>query len=204
MLAETPQADLNESLCELAQAVAEAVKVDVGPIRTELELVHSLLQDASVQLQRSFLNIDAQTRAQLRHVADFHENVKLERDAATVRSPGLVAGNPVQADIERFLLISQEVTGSVSDAVRALQFEDMATQLIACVQRRISRLDAVAVRLETIVAHFEGSPADAGSAARTSLGELRSQLCLLKSDYAIELVSPVSQGLDAGGSIDLF
>ena len=204
MLRNAPEATaLHDSLCELAQTVGEAVKEDVGPIREELTLVKSLLLEASQQLQQSFLSLNTQTRAQLLHVKTLHAEARVARKSTVPTSGNSEA--PIAAQTEEFSRISAQIIGSIDDAVRALQFEDMATQLIDCVQRRIDRLAAVTVRLENIVVHFERTPNDHTIEASASLIELRAHLQSLKSEYATTLVSPVGvEGLAGGGSVDLF
>jgi len=207
MLSNAPETEnLHESLCELAQTVGDAVKVDVGPIRDELALVRSLMLDASQQLQLSFSSIDQQARAQLLQVGELHEKVRLGNSVPHGAPIDSTTSDALRgSNVEEFQRISARVTESINQAVRALQFEDLATQLIDCVQRRIVRLEAVAIRLEDIVVHFEHAPRVPGLGVSASVAELRTQLASLRGEYATILVSPVApRGLDAGGTIDLF
>ena len=192
-----PRSDaLRESLCELAETVGSAVKEDVGPIREELSQVRSLLQDAGQQLMGAFSKLDSGTRAQLLHV--------LQMQAETAALHGRSAAE-MESRVDEIGRTSRQVSDSIDEAVRALQFEDMATQLIDCVQRRIARLDIVTRHMEGIVHQFEDASNEAAGAGLPPLSLLSQQLTSLKNEYATVLISPVAaKRLDDGGSIDLF
>jgi len=53
--------------------------------------------------------------------------------------------------VERFLesvsVMTREVDSMVGDAVRSLQFEDIATQLAACSERHLDRIDGLVRRV---------------------------------------------------------
>ena len=197
-----PLNTLCTGLCELAEVVKSAVKEDVGPIREELTLVRSLLQDAGLQLTQSFMQLDTQARSQMLQASQMFADATSTNRASDSAGPSDVA---LEARLETLGRTSKQVSKSIDEAVRALQFEDMATQLIDCVQRRIARLDTVVNHLEGIVRHFERAPRGSETAGLGSLAELNQQLTSLKNEYANAVISPVaSTGLAGGGSVDLF
>jgi methyl-accepting chemotaxis protein len=92
--------------------------------------------------------------------------------------------------------LSQEVSDNVATAIRALQFEDMAGQLIDCVQRRVDRLEGVVNRL----GQLSGDTATDASL----LAELQAQAHQISVAYAAPVVSPVRQQDMHVGSVELF
>jgi methyl-accepting chemotaxis protein len=98
------------------------------------------------------------------------------------------------ADLGR---ISSEVSDNVATAVRALQFEDMAGQLLDCVQRRIDRLEVVVNRL--------GELGTNGAVTEASvLAALQSHAHEIAVVYSTAVVSPVLQKDMDVGSVELF
>jgi methyl-accepting chemotaxis protein len=92
--------------------------------------------------------------------------------------------------------ISKQVSDNVATAVRALQFEDMAGQLLDCVLRRIDRLDGIVNRL--------GELTTSDSAAASLLAELQAQAHEIALAYATPVISPVRQQDMHVGSVELF
>jgi methyl-accepting chemotaxis protein len=93
--------------------------------------------------------------------------------------------------------ISGEVSENVATAVRALQFEDMAGQLLDCVQRRVDRLEVVVTRLGQIGA----TGADTEDALAAALQVHAHEIA---AAYATVVTSPVLQQDMHVGSIELF
>lgn len=101
------------------------------------------------------------------------------------------------AGLDRIREISRQTAAHVEIAVRVLQFEDIVSQLLGCMDRRLSRLEAVLLQLAAVPA-LGGGPFD----------DLPDQLAVhvaeLQAAYATPLVSPVTQQSMAGGEIELF
>jgi methyl-accepting chemotaxis protein len=93
--------------------------------------------------------------------------------------------------------ISTEVSDNVATAVRALQFEDMAGQLLDCVQRRVDRLEDVVKRL--------GQLGTNGAMAEGSLlAALQAHAHEIAVAYSTVVTSPVLQKDMHVGSVELF
>lgn len=85
----------------------------------------------------------------------------------------------------------------MATAIRALQFEDMASQLIDCVNKRLLRLANVVERL--------GQLGQQGHANLESLvEEVHGHARSIRDDYAVEIGSPVVQTSMSVGSVELF
>jgi len=93
--------------------------------------------------------------------------------------------------------VANEVSEQVGVAIRALQFEDIATQLLACMDQRLERL-------ELAVQHLHGLTAlsDAGDdTVREALQDRSSQI---SESYSVPIRSPVQQTSMEGGTVELF
>jgi methyl-accepting chemotaxis protein len=90
----------------------------------------------------------------------------------------------MRAVVRDLAVVATETTELAAEAVCALQFEDMVTQLLACTRRRLDRLDYVATCLD-------GDPDRAAT--------------LIAAKYASANVdSPVMQATVAEGTVELF
>lgn len=126
-------------------------------VRSDLERLRSLIDDASERLMTSFGAI----RALSAHYGE----------------AGAGTGDVVMNDVER----------AVGDAISALQFQDMATQLVGHAAQRISLLEKISESLGRLP---EASHDDLSSAV-TEILEGRH-------------TSPVEQACMDGGSVELF
>jgi methyl-accepting chemotaxis protein len=88
--------------------------------------------------------------------------------------------------------LAQELHEGVACAVRALQFEDIATQLIACVAKRLERVDGLAKDVDKLISALDD--ADALAHAR----------CAIEERCAVEIRAPGDQNSVAAGEIELF
>ena len=90
----------------------------------------------------------------------------------------------MKASVLELASVAAETTKLTSDAVCALQFEDMVTQLLDCSKRRLDRLDFVATCID----------GDRDEAAAS----IRERYC------SGAVISPVQQTTTAAGTIELF
>jgi methyl-accepting chemotaxis protein len=88
--------------------------------------------------------------------------------------------------LEALTTAAADTTERAGTAVRALQFEDMVTQLLGCARRRIDRL---------------GRVGEALALAATSPSEATARIA---REYETEIVSPVGQASVEVGDVELF
>ena len=101
------------------------------------------------------------------------------------------------ADLDAVRTISEHVTEHVATAIRALQFEDMTTQLIACIVRRVERLETSLGALRGLTELSVDSSA-ALSAALSAEAEA------LAERYRAPIVSVVAQQDTTAGTVEFF
>lgn len=102
----------------------------------------------------------------------------------------------MSAGLTRIEAVSVEVSEQVSVAVRALQFEDMATQLLDCMAQRLTRVERAVESLVSLEATDRGSEAIGD--------ELSERIAAIKEDYTLQVVSPVGQTSMDEGKYELF
>jgi methyl-accepting chemotaxis protein len=101
------------------------------------------------------------------------------------------------AGLDRIREISRQTAEQVEIAVRVLQFEDIVSQLLGCMDRRLSRLETMLLQLAAL-------PAFAGGALDDLPEQLAVHVAELQEAYSVKVVSPVTQQSMAGGEIELF
>jgi methyl-accepting chemotaxis protein len=104
---------------------------------------------------------------------------------------GQADGRMVSA-VQKVRALSTELQEGVAVAVRALQFEDIATQLISCIERRVERVDGLAADVDALMAARDDEQALA--AARASI----------EHRCALEIHAPGGQSSVSAGDIELF
>jgi methyl-accepting chemotaxis protein len=119
-----------------------------------------------------------------RIAASGSETSERAREAATVALARLAAlDDRMRGALTELSSVARETDEYAATAVRALQFEDMVTQVLACSQERLARLDRVADLL-----------ANEGLAAADKI----------RSCYVSVVRSPVAQTSVTTGEIELF
>ena len=99
---------------------------------------------------------------------------------------------------------ARSIDGSVAEAVRALQFEDIATQALGGVHTHLDRLTAInreAVALQELL-HRNGGVFDEEIA--TALQRTGSRLRELRSEWERPPHKPVAQQSMGAGTVELF
>lgn len=97
-----------------------------------------------------------------------------------------------------------QVESEVSKAVTALQFQDIVSQLVNHVSRRIEALDRVARHFDTLASGLAWAPADAEAAAQAIKRELAGVSASLADLTARTAHNPVSQKGLCHGDVELF
>lgn len=142
-----------------------------GTARSELNRLKGLIDDAGARLISSFGAIHALSV----------RNRELVRRAAC--APAIVNG----AEQRELDAVSEDIKREMENAVSALQFQDMATQLVGHAVDRITMLERMSEPLRRIP---DATMDDLLSVIAASSGAVRA--------------SAVGQASMAGGSVDLF
>ena len=108
------------------------------------------------------------------------------------------------AALEDLGATAQRVDCEVNKAVTALQFQDLVSQLVAHMARRVAALDKVTQQMEILAQQLPRAPADAASAAETLRRELGNVIQSLADLDTKTSHNPVHQHGMAHGEIELF
>lgn len=102
--------------------------------------------------------------------------------------------------------VTVEIEGCVNEAVTALQFQDMASQLIGYSEGRLTMVENVAGSLERLPQLLRAlGDADAGAKGAAQAGTLVDELgAALAAMRSTRRHNPVAQSSVAGGGVDLF
>lgn len=98
----------------------------------------------------------------------------------------------------------QSIDGSVAEAVRSLQFEDIATQSLSAATLHLDRLSAInreATELHTLLQRSGGH---AGAETLMALDRLAQRVAQLRGDWERPPHKPVTQQSMDAGSVELF
>lgn len=169
----------------VAAVMAEHLERETDTLNTEIERVRTLLADAVDGLGQSFELLREQACAQRALVRELV--APTESDASGTAPPDTMRRANEQAE---------QVDQAVANAVRHLQFEDLATQSLEPLRAMGERLDALGPHVAQVLAadDHKGNPAEA----------LRESLAALRAAERAQTHRPVTQTSMAAGKVELF
>ncbi len=103
----------------------------------------------------------------------------------------------VEANMSSVSILSDQINASVAKAIRSLQFEDIAGQLVGHIK---TAMEVVAVRLKDISDIVESSL----ESEDKSMIDLKDKLSSVVEELSAEVHKPVQQGSMGEGDVDLF
>ena len=179
-------------VAEEVRSLSDRTKDFSSQIRTDIECMHSTIQET----ERS-INKMAER--------DMGEAVaSKERVDATMGEVQRVNHTMAQS-VEELARIAREVEANVHTAVTALQFQDMAGQLVGHARKRVMEIEASlaeVTRLPQAMTHAAGTSDEMGFAqAQAAIDQVQQNLQGMRSRTA---KNPVMQAAVASGDIDLF
>ena len=173
----------------------EAHGTEARRVRVQLEQLKDLLADAAGRLGVSFAAMHALAARQqeiARAIASAGgtqvraQPAANDADVPDAAAPQLTAGSAPEA-ADELGAVTRELERTVHEAVTALQFQDIAPQLVGHTAERVDALDRMAGKLERL--------------PDASAGELGKAL---ESAQAGRRDSPVKQAQMAHGAVELF
>lgn len=99
---------------------------------------------------------------------------------------------------------ARAIDGSVADAVRSLQFEDIATQALTAAGEHLSRLGAINREASALQDLLHRSGGLGGAEVRHALGQLGQRIAQLRGEWERPPHKPVNQQSMDAGSVELF
>ena len=111
---------------------------------------------------------------------------------------------PHKRDMREIAECSRSIDTSVADAVRSLQFEDIATQALTAVNVHLDRLSAINREASALQELLHKSGGQAGAELKAALGQLGQRIAQMRGDWERPPHKPVMQQSMDAGSVELF
>jgi len=99
---------------------------------------------------------------------------------------------------------SKAIDGSVAEAVRSLQFEDIATQALAAANVHLDRLGAINREATVLQELLHRSGGHAGAEVRRALAQIGQRIAQMRGEWERPPHKPVTQQSMDAGSVELF
>lgn len=167
-------------------------------VKRELAQLRTLLEDAINKLLTCFTAIESQTRQQ-------HS---LSLGLIDCNSPEIAAASEInmskEALIEQLDTISEQTEQNVRSAITSLQFQDMATQIIAHVRNRVDSLESIMKSISNVHMTQNRHDPDSLSDFVQNLNHFKRAIDEASEVIAKAKYNPVSQTHMEAGDIDLF
>lgn len=171
-----------ERLQSLREAVQSTLNAEFHVVAGDLEQLRGLLGDAASKLSSAFRVMTACTD-------------EIQRTARLLRE------SPDEKALARLTALTQEMTSTTGTTVQSLQFEDMATQLLAHVGRRLGILESFSKDMAMLNPISDARPPFLTAA---SLDALESMIETYRRDLAEAGRKAVRQQSLDSGDIELF
>lgn len=199
--------DLGHEVGLLVQQVDSSAADMLGHVQVELSQMRSLISDAIKILQNSFIDLNQESSGQiaiLRDVLDELGNAPhSESQANGVGSNGEDLHELVENSLQEMSDISQRINATVAEAVRSLQFEDIARQLTRSSEKHLIYLGAVLSTVDTGIRDLNSQRINVPEYI-IGLHGLKVQIDKLEADCRAEATRSVSQDSMHRGEVTLF
>ncbi len=135
---------------------------------------------------------------------DLSRSQEAKNDAAKLFQQVEAINDALSAGISDVASCGKSIDQSVGEAVRSLQFEDIATQALGAAEMHLDRLDAInreATSLQELLSHSSGpNDPEVFKGAQVLMEKIRS----LRDNWVAPPHKPVSQVNLSAGAVDLF
>ena len=157
------------------------------------------------KLAHSSKDAIAKVRETVTHMAsrDMDRSREARQEAAAMLENVAAINNALGDGMREIADCGRAIDVSVSEAVRSLQFEDIATQALGSAHTHLDRLNAInqeAMALQQLLAESTGGDAELMSSLQRTGQRLRE----MRNDWARPLHKPVAQKDLGSGTVELF
>ncbi len=176
-----------QSLHALSDDVCHIVIREQQVMGSDLERMSKMLREAAGDLRACFGTMSYQLAQQ---------SAELRKCAVQVQQ------HEDESDIEHLLLTTNEISSSVGNAVRALQFEDILQQLINHACLRVGEIEKMFVAIHEQVEVLYQSTGQDSAEIMSVLKKCRADIAAVS--HAMQLSNPVKQQSLDKGDVELF
>ena len=179
---------LNDSLHVLSCAVSQLVIREQQLLNEELLCMSRLLHESATNLRQCFTVMGEQLDHQASLLSQRNPAVQMERR--------------LDPNKEELLLATSEIGSYISQAVRALQFEDIIQQLISHSRRRAEEIEKMFVGLQDRINDMQEHEARDPEKVLAVLERCHQEIATVKE--ALTIANPVKQQSLKKGDVTLF
>ncbi|WP_317931038.1 hypothetical protein [Halioxenophilus sp. WMMB6] len=185
----------HREMSSIGDNIEQILNEESAHINEHIHRIRSLIQDATLDLQASFSVIMAQSEQQsslLYALAADQQQNQCEVSDSVMTAVNVDAAK-VLAELTK---TSEQIHAEVNNSIRALQFDDIVSQLSGHIQQRLEHINQVA-----LVAH-----SDVASATQVSdLTKVAERLAAMRTSFhAQNLSAKVAQTDMDEGDVELF
>lgn len=199
--------ELGHEMDLLVQQVESSATDMLRHAQKESSQIRSLISDAIKILQNSFIDLNQESWAQtamMRDVLDKLGNASQPGSQAEyVTSEGEDIKELVEKNLQEMSNISQRINASIAEAVRSLQFEDIARQLTLSSEKHLNYLEEILSAVDVGIHNLNSQKINV-SEYIVGLHELKSQIDRLEAECRAEAIRSVSQDSMHKGDVTLF
>jgi methyl-accepting chemotaxis protein len=183
-------------VAEEVRSLSDRTKGFSSQIRNDIERMNTSIQETEISINRMAAR-------------DMDEAIASRERVDQTMGEVQRVNNSMAGSVEELGRIAREVEANVNTAVTALQFQDMAGQLVAHARKRVAEIEGSLAdmrRLPEVLAHASNAGAGADSdramaEAQAVIDSVRERLQAVRTRTA---KNPVAQAAVVGGDIDLF
>lgn len=199
--------DLSHEMNLLVQQIENSTKDMLERVHEELSQMRSLISDAIEILQNSFNDLDQESKEHHRVV----QEVLKKLQAAQISKTNIAGMIDRDGELEELLdsqlsklsESSERIDKGINDAVRSLQFEDIARQLTLSSEKHLDYLEAVLGTVDVGIRNLNSQHINVPEYI-VGLHELKSQVDQLEAEFKAEAQRSVSQESMRQGDVELF
>jgi len=199
--------ELGHEMDLLVQQVDSSATDMLGRVQEELSQMRSLISDAIEILQNSFIDLNQDSSAQIAIMRDVLDKLgnapHSEAQAKGVSDEGEDIQELAKKNLQEMSNISQRISATVAEAVRSLQFEDIARQLTHSSEKHLNYLGEVLSTVDVGMRNLNSQRINVPEYI-IGLHELKVQIDKLEADCRAEATRSVSQDSMHKGDVTLF
>lgn len=196
--------DLSNEMNLLVQQIECCAKDMLARVHEELSQMRSLISDAIEVLQNSFNDLEQESKQHHIVVQDVLEKLRAAQLSKT-KIDGVINEDEELLDnhLSKLSESSKRIDVSINDAVRSLQFEDIARQLTISSEKHLDYLETI---LGTVDLGMRNLNSQYISLPEYIVGlhELKAQIDRLEEEFKAEAQRSVSQKTMQQGDVELF
>ncbi len=199
--------DLSHEMDELVQQIEYSSKDMLVRVHEELSQMRSLISDAIEVLQNSFNDLDQESKEHHKVVREVLHRLQADQVSKT-NIEGEVASDDeleklLDNQMSKLAESSKRIDRDINNAVRSLQFEDIARQLTLSSEKHLDYLETILGTVNVGIRNLNSQHISVPKYI-AGLHELKAQIDQIEAEFKAEAQRSVSQETMQQGEVELF